>query len=70
MAGRTVSIRYDKDLDFLEVLFDKKEGYFDPVGDSGLMVRYDNYGNVIGFAIEGATVAGSEAIDVELSTKG
>ena len=69
MDRSTVSIRYDKDLDFLEVLFEKKEGYFDPIGDSGLMVRYDDDGNVIGFAIEGATEVGGNAIDVELSAR-
>ena len=41
MEKRAVKIRYDSDLDFLEVLLEQKEGYFEPVGDDGLMIRYD-----------------------------
>ena len=70
MEKRAVKIRYDSDLDFLEVLLEQKEGYFEPVGDDGLMIRYDEDGNVIGFAIDGVTAVQPDGIDIELARKG
>lgn len=60
MAKRGVSVRYDRDLDFLEVLLENKAGYYDPLDvDDRVMVRYDNDGNIIGFAVNGITKIGS-----------
>ena len=60
MAKRDVSVRYDRDLDFLEVLLENKAGYYDPLDiDDRVMIRYDNDGNVIGFAVNGITKIGS-----------
>ncbi|MCH7744655.1 MAG: DUF2283 domain-containing protein [Chloroflexi bacterium] len=70
MEKRAVKVRYDSDLDFLEVLLEQKEGYFEPVGDDGLMIRYDEDGNVIGFAIDGVTAVRPDGIDIELAQKG
>lgn len=69
MEKRAVKVRYDSDLDFLEVLFEQKEGYFEPVEDGGLMIRFDEEGNVIGFAIDGVTAVRPDGINVVLTGK-
>lgn len=46
-----VRIWYDKQADYLEVLFDKKEGYFRETDNDAVMEKVDSQGNIIGFSI-------------------
>jgi len=47
----SINVWYDKESDFLEVLFDRKAGYFKETSNDAVMEKVDNNGNVIGFSI-------------------
>ncbi len=49
--GKEVKIWYDKEGDYLEVLFEKKAGYFKETENDAVMEKVDTKGNVIGFSI-------------------
>jgi len=44
-----VKIWYDREADYLEVLFDIKEGYFRESDNDAVMEKVDSQGNIIGF---------------------
>jgi uncharacterized protein YuzE len=48
---KEVKIWYDKESDYLEVLFEKKTGYFKETENDAVMEKVDAKGNVIGFSI-------------------
>jgi len=48
---RRVKIRYDKKSDYLEVLFERKAGYFKETENDAVMEKVDEKGNIIGFSI-------------------
>ncbi|MEW5899509.1 MAG: DUF2283 domain-containing protein [Bacillota bacterium] len=48
---KRISIWYDPEGDFLEVLFERKEGYFRKTKNDAVMEKVDKEGNVIGFSI-------------------
>ena len=50
MAKR-VRIWYDPEGDYLEVLFERKSGYFRETKNDAVMEKVDAEGNVIGFSI-------------------
>lgn len=49
--GEEVKVWYDREADYLEVLFDRKEGYFRETDNDAVMEKVDNQGNIIGFSI-------------------
>ncbi len=49
--GEEIKIWYDKEGDYLEVLFDKKKGYFKETENDAIMEKVDEDGNIIGFSI-------------------
>jgi uncharacterized protein YuzE len=49
--GEEIKVWYDKEGDYLEVLFDKKKGYFKETENDAIMKKVDEEGNVIGFSI-------------------
>jgi hypothetical protein len=51
MAKRTVKIWYDREGDYLEVLFDQKPGYFRETGSDQVMQKVDDEGNLLGFSV-------------------
>ena len=51
MAQRNVSIWYDAEGDYLEVIFEKKEGFFRETADDRVMEKVDAEGNVLGFSV-------------------
>jgi uncharacterized protein YuzE len=46
-----ITVWFDSEGDFLEVLFEKKEGYFRETASDAVMEKVDMQGNVIGFPI-------------------
>ena len=50
MAGE-ITVWFDSEGDFLEVLFEKKEGYFRETASDAVMEKVDMQGNIIGFSI-------------------
>ncbi len=51
MAKNVVKVWYDVEGDYLEVIFDQKEGYFLETDDDRVMEKIDTQGNVLGFSI-------------------
>jgi len=49
--GEEIKVWYDKEGDYLEVLFDRKEGYFKETENDAVMEKVDEEGNLIGFSI-------------------
>jgi uncharacterized protein YuzE len=49
--GEEIKVWYDKEGDYLEVLFDKKKGYFKETENDAIMKKVDEEGKVIGFSI-------------------
>ena len=46
-----VKVWYDKEGDYLEVLFECRSGYFKETDNDSVMEKVDNEGNIIGFSI-------------------
>jgi uncharacterized protein YuzE len=51
MAERKVRVWYDREADYLEVIFDQREGYFRETANDRVMEKVDNKGQVLGFSI-------------------
>lgn len=51
MAKKIVKIWYDREGDFLEVIFDQKAGYFRETKSDQVMEKVDTKGNVLGFSV-------------------
>lgn len=49
--GREIKVWYDQEGDYLEVLFDRKEGFFKETENDAVMEKVDKDGEVIGFSI-------------------
>jgi uncharacterized protein YuzE len=48
---KEVKVWYDKKGDYLEVLFERKAGYFRETDNDAVMEKVDEEGNIIGFSI-------------------
>jgi uncharacterized protein YuzE len=46
-----IKIWYDSEGDYLEVIFERKAGYFRETENDAVMEKVDEEGNVIGFSI-------------------
>ena len=51
MADRKVKIWYDREGDYLEVIFDQREGYFRETANDQVMEKVDARGTVLGFSV-------------------
>src|SRR3990172_9738388 len=51
MATKVVKLWFDREGDFLEVLFEDKEGFFRETENDQVMGRVDTEGNTIGFSV-------------------
>lgn len=49
--AKKLGIWYDEEGDYLEVLFEEKEGYFRETSNDAVMEKVDGIGNIIGFSI-------------------
>ncbi|MEW5691777.1 MAG: DUF2283 domain-containing protein [Candidatus Hydrogenedentota bacterium] len=48
---KTIKIWYDPEGDYLEVIFERKTGYFKETENDAIMEKVDGAGNIIGFSI-------------------
>lgn len=51
MADRRVTLWFDAEGDFLEVIFDQKPGYFRETASDQVMEKVDEDGNLLGFSV-------------------
>src|SRR5713101_5644728 len=51
MERKHVKVWYDAEGDYLEVIFERKEGYFRETANDQVMEKVDADGNVVGFSV-------------------
>ncbi len=49
--GEVVKVWFDQEADYLEVLFETREGFFEETDNDAVMRKVDPNGNVLGFSI-------------------
>ena len=65
---RRVKIWYDKKVDYLEVLFERKAGYFKETENDAVMEKVDEKGNIIGFSILKVSALGEKPLSIDLKS--
>jgi uncharacterized protein YuzE len=63
-----VKVWYDVEGDYLEVIFERKEGYFRETANDRVMEKVDAEGNVIGFSVLNVSALKEHPIDVSLGS--
>ena len=65
---KNIIVYYDKEADFLEVIFEKSEGYFIETDNNAVMEKVSLDGRVIGFSILNVSkVSGVKPLSVLLA---
>ncbi|MEW6104174.1 MAG: DUF2283 domain-containing protein [bacterium] len=64
--GKEVKIWYDTEGDYLEVLFERKAGYFKETENDAVMEKVDEEGKVIGFSILKVSALREKPLSVSL----
>ena len=67
MAKKIVRVWYDREGDFLEVVFDQKAGYFRETDSDQVMEKVDQRGNVLGFSVMKVSKLGRKPLEVALN---
>ena len=62
-----VTVWYDPEGDFLEVMFKQREGYFRETTFDQVMEKVDLEGNILGFSILKVSSLKEKPLDIELS---
>jgi len=66
MAERTLKIWYDAEGDYLEVIFDRRPGYFRETASDQVMEKVDDHGNILGFSVLKVSAAREAPLEVAL----
>ncbi len=67
MARKVVRLWYDPEGDYLEVIFDQKEGYFRETENDQVMEKVDAEGNILGFSVLRVSSLKARPLEVALS---
>jgi uncharacterized protein YuzE len=68
--GKELKIWYDEEGDYLEVIFERKAGYFRETNNDAVMKKVDEKGNIIGFSIlKVSSLKGQKPLSVGLMSK-
>jgi hypothetical protein len=66
MAERKVRIWYDREGDYLEVIFDQREGFFRETESNQVMEKVDAQGKILGFSILKVSALRTAPLEVAL----
>lgn len=66
MAEKRLRIWYDKEGDFLEVMFEQRPGVFRETANPHVMEKVDENGNVLGFSITRVSALHDVPLEVAL----
>jgi uncharacterized protein YuzE len=66
MAEKKLKIWYDKEGDFLEVMFEQRAGTFRETTNPHVMEKVDEKGNVIGFSVMRVSALRDTPLEVAL----
>jgi hypothetical protein len=67
LERNVVRLWYDPEGDYLEVIFERKEGYFRETDDDRVMEKVDVEGNVLGFSIQKVSSLKGKPFEVALA---
>jgi uncharacterized protein YuzE len=65
---KEIKIWYDKEADFLEVIFEKQTGYFKETENDAVMEKVDDKGNILGFSIQKVSELKNNPISLSLKS--
>jgi uncharacterized protein YuzE len=66
MAEKRVKIWYDKEGDYLEVMFEQRAGFFRETANPHVMEKVDESGKVLGFSIMKVSALHDAPLEVAL----
>ena len=66
--GKEIRIWYDGEGDYLEVLFERKKGYFRETEKDAVMEKVDEDGNIIGFSVLKVSALREKPLSVPLKS--
>ena len=66
MAEKNLKIWFDAEGDYLEVVFDKKPGYFRETLNDQVMEKVDEQGNILGFSVLRVSALREKPLEVAL----
>ncbi len=66
---KEIKIWYDKEGDYLEILFECKKGYFRETENDAVMEKVDEEGNIIGFSILRVSELNEKPLSIALKSK-
>jgi hypothetical protein len=66
MAEKRLKIWYDKEGDYLEVMFEQRAGHFRETSSPHVMEKVDDKGNVIGFSVMRVSALRDSPLEVAL----
>jgi uncharacterized protein YuzE len=66
MAEKRLKIWYDREGDYLEVIFDQRSGFFRETANDQVMEKVDERGNVLGFSVLKVSAPQKEPLEVAL----
>jgi len=66
MAEKRLRIWFDREADYLEVIFDQRPGFFRETENDQVMKKVDEGGNVLGFSVLKVSALHKEPLDVTL----
>ncbi|MBF0490236.1 MAG: DUF2283 domain-containing protein [Candidatus Omnitrophica bacterium] len=67
MAKKIVKLWYDKEGDYLEVIFDKKIGFFRQTKNDSVMEKIDDKGRILGFSVMNISKLAKKPLEVALT---
>ena len=67
--AKEITIWYDREGDYLEVLFEKRKGYFRETENDAVMEKVDEEGNIIGFSILKVSRIKEKPISISLRSR-
>lgn len=66
--GKNITVYFDKEADFLEVLFEKTEGFFKETENDSIMEKVSNDNRIVGFSILNVSkIASKKPVELALS---
>lgn len=66
MADKRVKVWFDPEGDYLEVMFDRRPGYFRETENDQVMEKVDEQGNVLGFSVMRVSTLSQVPLEVAL----
>ena len=68
--GEEIKVWYDQEGDYLEVIFERKKGFFRETENDAVMEKVDENGDVLGFSILNVSaLKGQQPLSVALHRK-